>query len=407
MKIVRPKPKGRFAKTAVTFALVATLATMGVPTIAIADSTSSANESQQAQTSATETVSTSTETSTDTDQANTADSTSQAASTDTQQEIAVSSLAGESVELFSAAGVTLSILNANGDVVSDNDTITPADFRDSNGTARVNVNLSSSQTTNTVILVLPAWFSWYQVNGTSDYAVSVFSGTDANGQQGTDNVLAILFNDISGGEQTFGLDFNFRLNDSYITAASLNSLENGGLQDMVFTSSLNNTAGTTDGNSVTLGYDWDDPAAASVTDLYVGPVGNLYTISNTHITPGVVETGIYDDIDQNDNTLSKVTIPATDPYRYGRAVSSITISLDDDAADIYQINGLTSSTESGLVSSYDNYTVEVSSDGKTLTLTPNDASASIDLSDLSQDRLLGLVDIGFRLVDNGTYDRDS
>ncbi|MGI6218013.1 MAG: hypothetical protein ACOYIK_10445, partial [Coriobacteriales bacterium] len=178
-----------------------------------------------------------------------------------------------------AAGVSLAVIDADGNLVSDGDTITPADFRDANGTARVNVNLSSSQTTNTVILVLPAWFSWYAVNPTSDYAVSVFSGADANGQQGTDNVLAIIFNDISGGEQTFGLDFNFRLNDSYITVATLNSLENGGLQDMVFTSLLNNTAGTTDGNSVTLGYQWDDPEAASVPNLYVGPVGNLYTIS--------------------------------------------------------------------------------------------------------------------------------
>ncbi|MGI6218012.1 MAG: Cna B-type domain-containing protein, partial [Coriobacteriales bacterium] len=88
-------------------------------------------------------------------------------------------------------------------------------------------------------------------------------------------------------------------------------------------------------------------------------------------------------------------------------MSSITISLADDAADVYQINGISSSSQDGTVSVFDNYTASVSSDGKTLTLTPNDASASIDLSDLTEDRLLGAVDLGFRLVDNGTYDRDS
>ncbi|MGI6590944.1 MAG: Spy0128 family protein [Eggerthellaceae bacterium] len=413
---MKSKPITRIARTASTLFLVAALAMMGVPAIAATDSASGGDDSQQAQTA--QSVETEADSASSSEQASSEESSTTndavTASSDTQKKNAASARTTKSAKKAAAAktssastGVALSVLDTEGNSLSDNDTITPADFRTSNGTARVNVNLSSSQTGNKVTLTLPAWFSWYHAQDGSSYTISTSDGVDANGQQGNNNVLVISFNDLNSGEQTFGLDFNFRTNSGFMTEDILSTLENGGLKDMVFTSSLANSSGTYEGNSVTLGYQWEDPDNPTVTDLYVGPIGNLYTINYTHPNPGVVETGIYNNLNRNSNTLSQVSLPATDPFRYGRAVSSITISLDDNAADIYRINGLSSSTDDSLVSAFSNYTASVSSDGKTLTLTPKNASASIDLTSLSKDRLLGAVDIGFRLANDATYDRDA
>jgi pilin isopeptide linkage protein len=329
-----------------------------------------------------------------------------------------SSAAGQSAyaaEQQGAAATTMgaqsnfefTVLDAEGNVVSEGDSLTPADFRTSSGTVRVSVNRNAAQTGNTATITLPIWFSWYQAHGGEDYAVQTSSSAVAMGT-GTDNVLAITFDDLGSGEKTSSIDFNFRLNENALTADGIESLETGGLQNMVFSGTLSNSAGTTSANNLTVGYAWDAVPDPDITDLYVGPVGNLYGYSNTHPNPGVIETGIYNNLNRNSNTLSQATMNATDPYRYGCAIDSITITLDDTAADIYQINGLSSATAgTDTISTYGNFNAQVSSDGKTLTLTPKDAISSVDLTQVDAKRLVGAVNLGFRLANNGVYDRDS
>lgn len=298
--------------------------------------------------------------------------------------------------------LTMQVLDASGNELSNNATTTPSSYRSTSGTVRLNVTLNKGQTGNVVTATLPKWFSWYGTQDGIGYSVEVTSGAD-----GTNNVLKVTFDDPSSDGVGYGLDFNFRLNDASMTASTIQALENGGLTNMTFSASLTNSAGTITAPDLTLGYAWDSPANPSIPNLYVGPIGNLYALNGLDWpTPGVVQTGIYNDLNKNTNTLSQVVLPATDPFRYGRAIESIQITLDSSASDIYKINGIVNATSSGRVSSFENYTVEVSDDGNSLTLTPKDYVSSVDLKSPDKSRIVGAVDLGFRLANGSTYDRD-
>jgi pilin isopeptide linkage protein len=278
-----------------------------------------------------------------------------------------------------------------------------SDFRDKSGTVRISVTVNSARTGNTVTLTLPSWFSWYRAQDGSGYTVSTSSASTSTGQ-GENNVLTVSFADLTDiDERTFSIDFNFRLNSSVMTGDLVTSLENGGLTDMTFLASLTNSAETENADDITAGYEFSSPAEPTVTNLVLGPIGNLASES----TKDPVKTGIYDQLNQNTNVLSKVSIPATDPFEYGAAVDSIVISLDENVRSIYKINGFTTASDDSEITVFDNYNAVVSADGNTLTLTPKSADVSVDLDNLSEDRLLGAVDIGFRLADGSVYDRDT
>lgn len=302
-----------------------------------------------------------------------------------------------------------SVLDASGYVLAADGSgqITPSDFRDNSGTVRVNVTLNKAITGNVLTVTLPSWFSWYGVQDTNDFTVSTSDGATSTGQ-GQDNVLTVTYNDLTNeDERTFSNDFNFRLNSSVMTGDVVTALEGGGLTNMTFSASLTNSADTEKADDITVGYDFKDMEDPSATNLTIGPIGNLLITPSvvSHISP--VQQGIYNALNQNSNTLVRVSMPAADPFAYGAAVDSIVITLSDNVKDIYKINGFKTASDSSMITVFDNYTASVSADGNTLTLTPKSAGSSVDLDDVAKTRLLGAVDLGFRLADGSVYDRDT
>jgi pilin isopeptide linkage protein/LPXTG-motif cell wall-anchored protein len=312
------------------------------------------------------------------------------------------------VRAGTGASMTMTVSDSDGNQVESGSGITPSDFRGKNGTVKIEVKITSSEKNNEVLLTLPRWFKWNGVSGGSEYTAET-SSTDG----GTDNALTVKFTDLdTQGEKTLDLDFNYVLNEASMTDDTISSLENGGLSDMVFSGKMTNSAGTVNESSVTAAYAWEDIPQPTVNNVGIGLIGNLVSwtyMQGVYLNYGnSVKTGINDDINKNSNTLANVSIAAADPYKYGAAVDSIQIKLKDSVKNIYKINGIVKGDPgSKKISIFDDYDAVVSDDGCTLTLTRKDGVSGADFSDLDKSRLVGNIDLGFRLKDGGEYDRDS
>jgi pilin isopeptide linkage protein len=308
----------------------------------------------------------------------------------------------------SGASMTMTVLDSNGNTVELGTGLTPSDFRNKNGTVKVDVKITNSETNNVILLKLPKWFKWNGASGTSEYSVTT---SDADGGRG--NAMTVRFTDVKAqGDKTLTLGFNFVLNDDVMTNEVMSSLESGSLPDMVFSGKMTNSGGTVADTSVTVAYAWNELPQADVNKVGIGLIGNL--VSKTYME-GVylnygnsVKTGIYNDINKNSNTLPSVWITAVDPYKYGAAVDSIQIKLDDSVKDHYKINGIVKGDPgSDKISVLDDFNASVSDDGCTLTLTRKDGVSGAELTDLDKSRLIGNIDLGFRLKDGEVYDRDT
>lgn len=316
----------------------------------------------------------------------------------------------------SSAGdeLEMTVLDTDGSTeLTDGSAIILSSFRDASGSVRLEMKIKANSDDNTITVQLPYWFSWYEVSDDAkgNYTITVEDGSDEFGT-GTDNLLTIHFD--SGTEDySYASDFSFRLNEESMTQEVLSRLIQGESPELTFTAAQSYTTSdgetvTSDPNSVTLDYTWDEIGSPSITTtLYGNTIGVLGNFTNGYYPSQSIRTGIENTLNDNSySTLQWAEIPATDPFRYGVALDHVEISISDEMHDFYMFNtdGIVRyPSQTNDVDVFDNFDISVSSDGKTITLTPHEGS-QIDLTKLNVKRMLGNLDVGF---DFSTYDRDT